>query len=66
MQLYYAAYGEGYPLLILHGLFGSQENWQTLSRQFARCYRVLVLDPHFRDKLCSHGGGRPRGEVEYV
>ncbi len=44
MQLYCKAYGEGYPLIILHGLFGSLENWQTLSRAWAKCYRVFAVD----------------------
>jgi esterase len=44
MELQYKSYGAGYPLIILHGLFGSLENWQTLSKQFARCYRVLAVD----------------------
>ncbi len=44
MQLAYKTYGEGYPLIILHGLFGSLENWQTLSRVFAKCYRVFAVD----------------------
>lgn len=45
MQLHYATYGgDGYPLIILHGLFGSLENWQTLSRAFSTCYRVYALD----------------------
>ncbi len=44
MQLAYKAYGDGYPLIILHGLFGSQENWQTLSRAWARCYHVFAID----------------------
>ncbi len=49
MQLAYTTYGDGYPLIILHGLFGSSENWQTLSRGWAKCYRVLALD------LRNHG-----------
>ncbi len=44
MELYYKAYGEGYPLIILHGLFGSLENWQTLSRAWAKCYQVFAID----------------------
>ena len=44
MQLAYETYGEGYPLLILHGLFGSSENWQTLSKVFPKCYRVFAVD----------------------
>ena len=44
MQLHYTTHGEGYPLIILHGLFGSAENWQTVSRTLATCYRVFALD----------------------
>ncbi len=44
MQLHFKTYGDGYPLIILHGLFGSLENWQTLSRVFAKCYRVFAVD----------------------
>lgn len=44
MRLAYQTFGEGYPLIILHGLFGSSENWQTLSRRFAQCYRVYAID----------------------
>ena len=39
MQLYAAHAGRGYPLVILHGLFGSAENWQTLSRAWAAFFR---------------------------
>lgn len=60
MQLHYAEYGEGYPLLILHGLFGSLENWQTLSRQFARCYHVFALD------LRNHGHSPHSGVLNYA
>jgi pimeloyl-ACP methyl ester carboxylesterase len=39
----------GEPLVILHGLFGSSRNWQTLAKQFAQSYRVINLD------LRNHG-----------
>jgi esterase len=44
MHLYCESYGEGQPLIILHGLFGSLDNWRTLSRIFARSLQVLALD----------------------
>ncbi len=44
MELYFKSFGEGYPLIILHGLFGSLENWQTLARAWASCYRVFAID----------------------
>jgi esterase len=44
MQLHYESYGEGYPLIILHGLFGSLDNWRTISRRFGKCYQVFAVD----------------------
>lgn len=45
MQLYYRTLGEsGRPLLILHGLFGSSDNWLTISKEFAKGYKVYILD----------------------
>jgi len=32
------------PLLILHGLFGMLDNWQTLALQFAKHYHVFTID----------------------
>lgn len=44
MPLHYERYGDGPPLIILHGLFGSLENWRTLSKAFARTFCVFALD----------------------
>jgi esterase len=44
MQLNFKTYGSGKPLIILHGLLGSLDNWQTLSKQYAAHYTVFVLD----------------------
>jgi esterase len=44
MYLHYESYGDGKPLIILHGLFGSLDNWRTLSRIFARSFQVFALD----------------------
>lgn len=35
MKLFYRKLGQGQPIIILHGLFGSSDNWQTLGKQFA-------------------------------
>lgn len=35
MKLHFRKIGEGQPLIILHGLFGSSDNWQTLGKYFA-------------------------------
>lgn len=36
--------GHGHPLVILHGLFGSSDNWFTLSKVFGEEYRVYAVD----------------------
>lgn len=44
MNLNFQEYGRGRPLLILHGLLGSLDNWHTLSKAFATSFRVLAVD----------------------
>jgi pimeloyl-ACP methyl ester carboxylesterase len=44
MQLHFEKYGKGHPLIILHGLFGSLDNWRTLSKVFSRSFQVFALD----------------------
>lgn len=44
MQLHYQRYGAGHPLIILHGLFGSLTNWNTLSKQWGARYEVIAVD----------------------
>ena len=41
--------GEGLPLVLLHGLFGSARNFASVQRQFARRFRCIALD------LRNHG-----------
>lgn len=49
MKLHYRALGEGPPLLILHGLFGYSDNWQTLGKKLSEHHRVFLID------LRNHG-----------
>lgn len=50
MKLAYREYGQGTPMIILHGLFGQSDNWNTLAKQFAeKGNRVFTLD------LRNHG-----------
>ncbi|AWK85109.1 alpha/beta fold hydrolase [Azospirillum thermophilum] len=62
LPLTYLEAGEtngGTPLLVLHGLFGSARNWQTLARRFAETRRVYALD------LRNHGGAPWAAEMTY-
>ncbi|UXX80190.1 alpha/beta fold hydrolase [Reichenbachiella carrageenanivorans] len=43
-QLNYKRFGEGQPLLILHGFLGSLDNWLTLGKRFAEHYEVILVD----------------------
>lgn len=45
MKLAYREYGSGQPLLILHGLFGQSDNWNSLAKQFGeQGLRVFTID----------------------
>jgi esterase len=59
MQLHYLSYGTGYPLIILHGLFGSLDNWHTLSKNFSEHYQVFSLDQR------NHGRSPHSDEFNY-
>lgn len=44
IKLAFREIGNGPPLLILHGLFGSSDNWQTFAKMISDHYRVISLD----------------------
>lgn len=49
MKLHFKILGEGEPLIIIHGLFGMLDNWQTLGKKWAEEYQVILVD------LRNHG-----------
>lgn len=57
--LNYTQSGEGPPLLIIHGLFGSSRNWRSLSQQFAEHFNVISVD------LRNHGDSPHLDEMNY-
>lgn len=44
MQLNYKKVGEGNPLIILHGLFGSLDNWMTIAKELGKDFEVYIVD----------------------
>lgn len=44
MKLYYRKYGEGPPLIILHGLYGSSDNWATIAKNLADRFTIYLPD----------------------
>ena len=49
MILFHKEFGQGKPLVILHGLFGFSDNWQSHAKYFSTYFRVVLLD------LRNHG-----------
>lgn len=49
MKLHFNELGEGQPFVILHGLFGYSDNWQSHAIKLAEYYRVITVD------LRNHG-----------
>ncbi|MEO6883646.1 MAG: alpha/beta fold hydrolase [Bacteroidia bacterium] len=56
MKLFFRKYGQGQPIIILHGLFGASDNWQTLGKKLAENYEVYLVD------LRNHGHS-PQSEI---
>jgi esterase len=45
MKLAYRKYGEGKAIIILHGLFGQMDNWNTLAKKFSeQGFAVYTID----------------------
>ena len=49
IELNYKEFGQGEPIIILHGLFGTLDNWQTIAKQLSENHLVYILD------LRNHG-----------
>jgi len=59
MRLYYRHEGQGEPLIILHGLLGSSDNWRAMSKSLAQHFAVYSLD------LRNHGQSPHAVEMNY-
>ena len=57
--LNYKLLGEGEPLIILHGLFGSLDNWMTLGKKWAENRLVVLVDQR------NHGNSFHADEFNY-
>jgi esterase len=58
VKLHYEIYGEGLPLYLLHGLFGSNRNWLTVARQLAGTAQIIAVD------LRNHGDSEHAGSMD--
>jgi len=58
-NLHYQEYGQGQPLVILHGLLGSSDNWSRLSRLLGEHFNVIAVD------LRNHGYSQHMSTMSY-
>jgi esterase len=49
MKLFFRKFGSGTPLIILHGLYGSGDNWFTIGKRLAAMFEIYLVD------LRNHG-----------
>ncbi len=60
MELNYKKLGEGQPIIILHGVFGTLDNWQTFGKKLADDgYKVFLVDQR------NHGNSPHSDEFSY-
>lgn len=59
MKLFCRHSGHGQPLIILHGLFGSSDNWFSLAKIFAEQFSVYLIDQR------NHGQSPHSDEFNY-
>lgn len=60
MLLNFHVQGEGFPLIILHGLLGAADNWRAMSKRLAAHCQVYTLD------LRNHGASPHSPVMSYV
>ncbi|MCI4670144.1 MAG: alpha/beta fold hydrolase [Bacteroidia bacterium] len=54
LDLNFKSFGQGPALIILHGLFGSLDNWTSLARKYASHFSVYVIDQRNHGKSPHH------------
>jgi esterase len=59
LRLHARSYGQGEPLVLLHGLFGSAAHWHHIAVRLAGHHRVLAVD------LRNHGASPHSAEMDY-
>ena len=60
-ELHFQEYGDenNSPLLILHGLLGSGDNWRSLAKRYAENFYVITVD------LRNHGQSFWDSKMDY-
>jgi len=59
VKLFYREFGKGSPLIILHGLYGSSDNWVSIGKELATYYKVIMVDQR------NHGQSPHSNDLSY-
>lgn len=59
MHLHFQTYGRGQPLIVLHGLLGSLDNWQPMGLKLAGHFQVFAVDQR------NHGRSDHNAQMDY-
>lgn len=59
MKLYFREQGKGWPMIIVHGLYGSSDNWLTIAKQLESHFKIFTVD------LRNHGNSPHSNEHSY-
>ena len=59
MKLHSQILGKGDPVIIMHGLFGSSDNWLSIGKQLALHHKCYLLD------LRNHGRSPHSPDLNY-
>jgi esterase len=59
MKLFFRKYGQGPPIVILHGLLGSSDNWLTQAKLLSSSYTIYTIDQR------NHGQSPHSDEFDY-
>src|SRR5690348_16572379 len=54
MHLHFEAYGRGEPLIVLHGLLGSADNWHSVCSRLAPPLKAFALDQRNHGRSPHH------------
>ena len=60
MQLHFKTFGSGPAVILLHGLFGSSDNWHPVAQRLAGRFQVFALDQR------NHGQSPHSGVMDYA
>lgn len=60
LNLHYQVFGQGDPVIIMHGLFGSSRNWLSLAKKLSESHQVYIVD------LRNHGRSGHADSMTYI